>query len=230
VTSVIAWAGGALFAASLSYAVYFYVWVLGDPTPVAARPVWAAALLNFGLFGGFALHHSLFARDPIKRWLVRVIPARIERSSYVWSASLLLLAVLLSWQLVEGMVYRIDGGARWLLYGVQLAGAHLTMRAAGAIDALTLAGIRQAVRQTRPVDFRTDGPFALVRHPIYLGWILIAFGAPTMTVNRMMFAAISSLYLIVAIPWEETSLAAAFGERYRAYQATVRWRLIPGIW
>jgi protein-S-isoprenylcysteine O-methyltransferase Ste14 len=106
---------------------------------------------------------------------------------------------------------------------------YLTVRAAGFIDPLELAGIRQANRQDAVV-FRSDGPFGLVRHPIYLGWIVMTFAAPSMSLNRLLFATISSAYLIVAISWEERSLVDAFGERYRAYQASVRWRLIPGLW
>jgi protein-S-isoprenylcysteine O-methyltransferase Ste14 len=230
VTSVFAWVGGALFAVSLLYTGYFYAWVLGNPTPADARPLGSAALVNVTLFGLFAGHHSLFAREAVKRWLARVIPAHLERSTYVWIASVLLLAALLPWQLVDGMVYRIDGPARWLFHALQLAGVYLTMRAASAIDPLELAGIRQSARQTAAMGLRTDGAFGLVRHPIYLGWMLIAFAAPSMTVNRMMFAVITSVYLIAAIPWEEASLVSAFGERYRTYQRRVRWRLIPGVW
>ena len=71
---------------------------------------------------------------------------------------------------------------------------------------------------------------ACVRHPIYLGWILIVFGSPLMTMSRLLFATISSAYLIVAIPWEERSLVEAFGDRYRTYQKQVRWRLLPWLW
>jgi protein-S-isoprenylcysteine O-methyltransferase Ste14 len=219
-----------LFAISLTYTAYFYVWLLGDAAPAAAQPLWPAVATNVALFGLFAGHHSLFARDAIKRRVAHVIPAHLERSIYVWIASLLFVGVLLAWQLVEGMVYRVDGAARWILYAVQLTGVYLTVRAARAIDPLELAGIRQAAASPSPMVFRTDGPFGFVRHPIYLGWILIAFGAPTMTANRMIFAVISAGYLVAAIPWEESSLVSAFGERYRTYRAEVRWRLIPGLW
>jgi protein-S-isoprenylcysteine O-methyltransferase Ste14 len=80
------------------------------------------------------------------------------------------------------------------------------------------------------IEFRASGPFALVRHPIYLGWMLMVFATPVMTTTRLLFAVVSTTYLIVAIPWEEASLVAAFGERYRGYQRQVRSRLIPGVW
>ena len=226
---VLAWLGGAFFVASLAYTFYFYVLVLGDSQPDHAVTLARAGALNTLLFGIFAAHHSVFARETVKQWLTRVIPPRLERSCYVWVASLLLILVCVLWQRVAGTVYVIEDGARWLFYALQFLGLFLIMRAASVIDPFELAGIRQAQRQDTFV-FRTDGPFGLVRHPIYLGWLLMTFATPTMTINRLLFAAISSAYLVVAIPWEERSLAAAFGDRYRAYQARVRWRLIPGVW
>jgi len=74
------------------------------------------------------------------------------------------------------------------------------------------------------------GPYRWLRHPIYFGWILMVFGAPTMTSGRLLFASISTLYLIVAIPFEERGLQVEFGQAYRDYQRRVRWRLVPGVW
>jgi protein-S-isoprenylcysteine O-methyltransferase Ste14 len=69
-----------------------------------------------------------------------------------------------------------------------------------------------------------------VRHPIYLGWILLVFGAPLMTMSRLVMAVVSSAYLVMAIPWEERSLIESFGDRYREYQRRVTSRLIPYVW
>jgi methanethiol S-methyltransferase len=74
------------------------------------------------------------------------------------------------------------------------------------------------------------GPYRWLRHPIYLGWVLFVFGSPTMTAGRLLFAGISTLYLVVAIPFEERGLQAEFGQAYRDYQRRVRWRLLPGVW
>ena len=249
VRGVLAWLGGVAFVGSLTYTLYFYSVVLGRPhTDATVELPWAMAA-NLALFTIFAMHHSLFARDSAKRWVKRMIPIEMERSFYVWLASALLVAVCVFWQRVPGMLYDINGPLRWVFYVVQLVGLIVIWRAAGALDPLELAGIRQvsAVRDqvsgirdqgsgtkdtkdVKDVIFQTTGPFGLVRHPIYLGWILLVFGAPTMTTDRLVFAVISSLYLVLAIPWEEKSLVTAFGDRYRAYQASVRWRLIPGIW
>ena len=76
----------------------------------------------------------------------------------------------------------------------------------------------------------TSGPFAIVRHPIYLAWVLMVFATPVMTTSRLVFAAISTLYLIAAIPFEERSLRQTFGESYIRYMRDVRWRMIPFIY
>ena len=96
-----------------------------------------------------------------------------------------------------------------------------------AIDALELAGIRS---QSEAAGLQIAGPYRLVRHPLYLGWTLVVFGAAAMTGDRLGFAAITTLYLMLAIPWEERSLRAAFGSDYDRYIRHVRWRMIPFIY
>jgi methanethiol S-methyltransferase len=230
VARLTAWLGGAVFLAALAYTVYFYAFVLANALPAAPVALARAVGVNTILFGVFAAHHSIFAPAAAKRWVTRVIRSDMERSVYVWLSSGLLIAVCVLWQLVPGTVYHVDGSARWLFYALQLFGLYITAQGAGLLDPLELAGIRQPQRKPEGVVFRDTGPFRLVRHPIYLGWVLMTGAAPTMTINRLMFALITSLYLVAAIPWEERSLIAAFGQRYRRYQSAVRWRLIPGIW
>lgn len=225
----VAWLGGVLFVASLGYFLYFYGVVLGRPAPGGA-PVVPAALFDLTLFTIFAVHHSVMARTGVKRWLTAHLPAEAERTAYVWAASALFLAVCLLWQPLPGVLYRAEGPLRWLLLGVQLGGVLLTWRAASMIDPLGLAGIRQARGDWRAGAFRVVGPFSLVRHPIYLGWMLMVFGAPAMTTSRLVFAAVSSSYLLMAIPWEERSLVTERGDAYRAYRRQVRWRILPGVW
>jgi len=101
------------------------------------------------------------------------------------------------------------------------------------LDPLELAGIRTEEEAARrrtasgPSALQITGPYRLVRHPIYLGWILIVFGVSHMTGDRLAFATVSSLYLIVAVPWEERSLRQSFGEDYDRYMRQVRWRVLP---
>ena len=225
----IAWAGGAAFVASLLYLGYFYVVTLatfhGDPAD-SARDI----AINVALFSAFALHHSLLARSGAKRLISRLTGDRFERSAYVWVASVLAMAMCALWQPLAGLPYAVDGWWRLPFWAVQILGAAIGVGAVRVIDPLELAGIRQASGQATTGALRIAGPFRLVRHPLYLGWMLVVFGAPLMTANRLLFATISSLYLILAIPWEEWSLVEAHGDQYRAYQRAVRWRVIPGVW
>ena len=188
----------------------------------------ADAIANITLFTIFAMHHSIMARTGAKRWITRIIPPDLERSAYVWIASLLFSAVCLLWQPLPGIVWQTRGPGV-MLYLVQLFGVALTLAAARIVGVWELAGVTQP-DLSKSVEFKADGPFGLVRHPIYLGWVLMVFATPAMTVTRLLFAVVSTAYLVAAIPLEERLLVDNFGERYQAYQRQMRWRLIPGVW
>lgn len=220
--------GGILFAGSMAYGLHFYVTVLGREGSTEAVP--RKLLVDIALFVLFASHHSALARGPIKRALSGVVPPAAERTLYVWIASGLWLLVLQGWQSLPGTLYAISGPGRFAGYAVQIAGVVLTLVGATAIRLFGLAGIDQASGGPAAGELRVGGPFRLVRHPIYLAWILMVCATPVMTFNRLVFAIVSSAYVIVAIPWEERSLIAMFGARYRAYQQRVRWHVLPGIW
>jgi protein-S-isoprenylcysteine O-methyltransferase Ste14 len=228
VKKAFAWSGALLFLLSLLSFGVVYGWRLRVPAPPSAA-VWRDVLDNVVLFTIFALHHSLMARTGAKAWLARRVPPDLERSLYVWIASLLFLAVCWLWQPLPGMVWEATGLGFWMLFAIQMLAVAFVLRAASVVGVWELAGVRQP-DHTKPVDFRATGPFGIVRHPIYLGWALIVFATPVMTTSRLLFAVVSTAYLVAAIPWEEASLVEAFGEKYRAYQREMRWRLIPGLW
>jgi protein-S-isoprenylcysteine O-methyltransferase Ste14 len=148
---------------------------------------------------------------------------------YVWLASVLLIIVLMAWQPIGGEVYRVTGGLRWVLLGVQLVGVWFIAKSVGAIDGLELAGIRQ-VSDERTNTLQVGGPYRVVRHPLYFGWVLIVFGALHMTGDRLAFAVITTAYLVLAMPWEERSLQRAFGEEYARYKQQVKWRIVPFLY
>jgi len=247
--------GGLAFATSLAYFAHVFFVELGRTAgaEVSSREVVGAWLRNALLFAGFALHHSVMARQRAKTWLARYIDPRLERATYVWAASLLFVAVCRWWSPVPGVVYEARGLGRGVGYGVQLAGLALIAWATRTLDVWELSGIRPVLGGREPAGaeraaagsaaegpgltptaptpgIRVAGPYRWLRHPIYLGWTLIVFGSPTLTHSRLAFAAISVAYLVMAIPWEERSMRAAFGARYDHYRATVRWRMVPGIY
>jgi protein-S-isoprenylcysteine O-methyltransferase Ste14 len=224
VTALIKWSGGAIFVISLAVCLWCYLFVLGESHPWMG---WVPFGFDALLITLFATHHSLFARADVKHWMVRAIPEPLLRSVYVWIASALLITVCVLWQRVGGELYSSSGWVAMMHAAVQLAGIAVIAQSVRAIDPLELAGIRPPSGRDR---LQIGGPYRVVRHPLYFGWVLASFGAAHMTGDRLTFAALTSLYLAIAIPWEERSLVAAFGDAYRHYQRQVRWRMIPFIY
>jgi hypothetical protein len=226
-----AWGGGVLFVAALAYGAHFFIVGLRH-APVEADGRARAVVIDATLFLLFAGHHSLMARTPAKRWLVRHVPADLERSVYVWTASVLFILLCAWWQPVPGQAWRVEGAWAWVARTVQVTGLLLTALAVRLLDALDIAGIRHVHRapSVPPQPMSTAGPYGLVRHPIYLGWILMVGAAADMTAGRLLFAVLSIGYLIAAVPWEERDLEREFGEAYRDYKAQVRWRVVPGVY
>jgi hypothetical protein len=223
IDGVVRWAGGAVFVLALLVCAYSFVVTWSTPAPFDA----AAIAIDAGLFTAFAAHHSVFARDPVKRWLSRAVPVRLLRSVYVWIASLLLIGMCAAWRPVGGDIYRVRGWQAVALAGVQLAGLLVIASAVRAIDALELAGIRP---HAAAESLQFHGPYRWVRHPLYLGWVLATFGPAHMTGDRLVFAGISLFYLMIAVPFEERSLIGSFGEPYLRYRELVRWRIVPYVY
>ncbi len=213
-----------MFAGSLSVCAWSYSFVMGRRLPAAG---WRPVAVDAALITVFALHHSLFAREGVKAWVTSRVPDALLRSLYVWVASLLLTAVCVLWRPIGGEIYAAAGTLSLAFAAVQLAGLVITARGVARIDPLELAGIRPSGQAQ---GLQVTGPYRWVRHPLYLGWLLMVFGAAHMTGDRLAFAATTTTYLIVAIPWEERSLRQSFGEQYARYMRDVRWRMIPFIY
>jgi methanethiol S-methyltransferase len=241
--------GGALaFVASLGYFLYSYDITFGrdvETTDLASSVAW-----DVGLFSAFALHHSVFARERVRAWVARTWRS-LERSVYVWVASLLLIATCYFWRAVPGVLWDIGGPAAWAVRALQLLGIWLAVRSAVIIDVWELAGIRGSGLGAREsgsrtsnsmgisesgsripdpgAEFKLVGPYSWVRHPIYLGWFLIVFAVSRMTMTQMLFAAVGCAYVLIAIPLEERSLRRTSGGAYERYMHRVRWKLIPHV-
>ena len=236
-------AGALLFVVSLAYFFIAYLTSFGVVT--SDRDTASAVTWNVTIFTLFAVHHSIFARLGIRRWVAQAVPAELERSVYVWIASLLFIAVCAWWRPVAGLAWQTTGSASWVSSAIQAAGVWLTLRSAIALDFLELAGVRtpeglqlsdpgESVTaggfQASETEFKTAGPYGWVRHPIYAGWFLFVWGASTMTMTRLTFAIVSCLYLLIAIPIEERTMRSQAGDAYGRYMARVRWRILPGVY
>ena len=223
-----AWTGAVVFALALLYFLFAYGVTFGEIQ--AGEFSVASVVADVILFSLFALHHSVFARGPLRAWVSRHVSPRLERAAYVWVASVLFILVCGEWQYVQGVAWYVAGGTRWLLRLLQFAGIVVTVRAAAAIDVLELAGIRQLEARSHETEFKTTGVYGWVRHPIYSGWFLIVWPVPLMTMTRLVFAAVSCVYLLVAIPLEERSMRRTSGGAYDAYARAVKWRLLPYVY
>jgi protein-S-isoprenylcysteine O-methyltransferase Ste14 len=230
---VLAWCGGGAFVASLLFFLYRYLFDFGDPPSGGTAAT--ATVVDVLLFGLFAAHHSLLARPSVKLRVSRATTAVLERSVYTWTASLLFLVVCALWQPVPGELYHLTGAAALPGVALQVLGVVLTVRGSARLGVLDLAGVKPVrdarhgtIAARRPLE--TGGLYAVVRHPVYLAWVLFVFGAPHMTMTRFVFAAISTAYIAVAVPFEERALLEAFGTEYRTYQKRVRWRMLPGLY
>jgi protein-S-isoprenylcysteine O-methyltransferase Ste14 len=221
--------GAGLFAVSLGYVLFSYAVTFGRP--VTGHPQAADAIWNAGLFSAFALHHSIFARRPVRRLVARMVPTDLERPFYVTVASVLLMLVCTWWRPLPGIAWELRTPISWLAYATGAAGVWLTLRSAAIVGVGELSGLSPSPPAgARPVEFKTSGPYGWVRHPIYAGWCLIVFAAPVITLTRLEFAVVSTLYLVLAIPLEEATLRVTAGEAYARYSTRVRWRMVPGLY
>lgn len=222
---LLAWSGAVAFVASLAATGYVLgaVWPHVPPRPAADVP--AALLRNALLFTLFALHHSVLARTGVKQRIERLSPVLAHRSVYVWVASALLALAVVAWQPVGHPLWDLGGSARAAAWLLQAVGAGLMLLAGRVIDPLELAGIHPATNSR----LEARGPYLLVRHPLYLGLLLILWSTPVMTGDRLAFAALSTLYIAAAVPWEEAGMRRAVGHAYDRYCLRVRWRVIPGL-
>lgn len=235
---VLAWLGAAAFAGSLALFLLLYFLTYGVPAagPAGLGNTLAPVAIDVALFTAFALHHSLFARPRIKTLVgARVSPA-LERTFYTWVASGLFVIVCWAWRPVPGVLYVLPAPWHWFGIAAQAAGIIITILGSRSLDVLELSGVRQVMRargdapRRTNAELQTRGVYAIVRHPLYFGWALFVFGAPHMTATRFTFAVVSTLYLAIAIPFEERALAETFGPRYDAYRKSVRWRMLPALY
>jgi methanethiol S-methyltransferase len=185
--------------------------------------------INALLLGVFAMQHSIMARPAFKRAWTRIVPAEIERSTYVVASSLALALVMWQWRPLPQPVWSVDdAAASALILAVSWSGWALLLISTFLISHFHLFGLSQGWARVLKVDPGADDHklvtplfYRWIRHPIYAGFIIAFWAAPHMSLGHLFFAVATTGYILIGIWFEERDLVAQFGERYKAYRGSV---------
>lgn len=225
-----------IFLGSFLYAIFFVGDLLVPKTINSGGETETfiyALLINTGLLGLFAVQHSVMARQGFKKWWTKLIPAHIERSTYVLLSSLILILLFWQWRPIGGVIWETESGTFmnliltilfWCGWGIVLASTFM-------INHFDLFGLRQVYlnlkgKEITPLQFKEPWLYKVVRHPIMLGFLIAFWAAPVMTTGHLIFAIATTGYILIGIWFEEKDLIRFYGQRYQEYRNRVR-MLLP---
>jgi methanethiol S-methyltransferase len=218
-----------VFFVTFLYAIGFVAGI-GVPKAIddgAVAPLTEALVIDILLMSVFAIQHSVMARQRFKRCWTTIVPPAIERSTYVLFASLALALLFWQWRPIPALVWQTaDPQIATAALALSFVGWFMVLTSTFLINHFELFGLHQvasnlAGRSMPAPRFRTPLYYQVVRHPIYLGFVIAFWATPTMTIGHMLFAAVTTVYIIVGIALEERDLTAVFGDEYRRYRQQV---------
>ena len=218
-----------VFFATFLYAVGFLGNLVVPKTmdSPSRMPFWYALGIDVLLLGIFAVQHSVMARPWFKRTWTRIVPEPAERSTYVLLSSLALIALFAFWQPLGGTAWNIENPTgRLVMYHLFGLGFGLVLIATFLINHFDLFGLRQVWlylmgKPYTQLTFRTPLFYKYIRHPLYVGWFMAFWFTPTMTGAHLLFAVMTTVYILAAIRWEEKDLIVSHGEQYIQYRESV---------
>jgi protein-S-isoprenylcysteine O-methyltransferase Ste14 len=218
-----------VFLVAFLYAVGFVEGLL-VPKTIDSGPVSSVAealIVNLLLMTLFAVQHSLMARKSFKQWWTQYVPKPVERSTYVLFASLTLLLLFWQWRPMPDILWQVEEPEMAMTIRIiAFAGWLIVLTSTYLINHFELFGLHQVAsnltgRESPAPHFRTPLYYKLVRHPIYLGFVIAFWAAPTMSAGHLLFAAVTTAYIFVGIFLEERDLVEMFGDEYRRYKQRV---------
>ncbi len=223
-----------VFFFAFLYAIGFVegLWVPKTIDTGTVVPTTEALIVNLLLMSLFAVQHSVMARRQFKEWWTQYVPKSVERSTYVLFASLALLLLFWQWRPMPDVMWQVaDPSTAMAITGLSFVGWLLVLTSTFLINHFELFGVHQVVnnlagRSMSEPRFKTPVLYKVVRHPIYLGFIIAIWSAPVMTVGHALFAAVTTAYIFVGIWLEERDLTELFGDEYRRYKERVS-MLVP---
>jgi len=198
----------------------------------ATAPLVESVLVNLGLLAIFAIQHSVMARPGFKLWWTRFVPKPVERSTYVLFSTAALALLCWQWRPLPEVLWSAgDPAVAMALTGLSLFGFVIVLTSTFLINHFELFGLQQVMhnmtgREAPPPVFRTPFLYKIVRHPLYLGFIIAFWVTPSMTVGHLLFAAATTAYIVIGALLEERDLVAFFGDDYRRYRERVS-MLVP---
>ncbi|MGJ8664222.1 MAG: methanethiol S-methyltransferase, partial [Marinicella sp.] len=201
---------------------------------VPNKPTLQALMINLGLLSLFAVQHSGMARKGFKDWIKQFIPEAAERSTYVMLSNIALFTLMLFWEPIGGVIWQVESQfAVTVLISLYMSGWALVFISSFLINHFHLFGLQQVWFNFKgkviPAGkFTTPSLYRFVRHPLYVGFIVLMWSATTMTVAHLLFAVMCTAYILVGIQFEEKDLKDELGDDYAAYQAEVP-MIVPRI-
>jgi methanethiol S-methyltransferase len=225
-----------IFLGTFLYALGF-IGNFGVPTTLdGARtgPLAISLAIDVALLTVFAVQHSVMARRWFKEWWTRIVPKPVERSTYVLFSSVALILLFTFWRPLGGVVWAVeDPTAQIVLRCLFAFGWGLVLFSTFLINHFDLFGLRQVWRYLlgqpyNTLRFSTPGPYRLVRHPLYVGWLFAFWVTPVMTLAHLLFSIATTAYILLAIQFEERDLVREHGDAYEEYRRSVP-MLIPAV-
>ena len=192
-----------------------------------ATSIGSAIAVDVLLLAAFAIQHTIMARPAFKEWWARYVPPAVERSTFVLLATAILAVLAWQWRPLPTVVWQVDDAVlAGLLNGISLAGWGIVLVATFLIDHFELFGLRQTVsfalgQPDQHPAFKERLFYRWVRHPLMLGFLLAFWSTPVMTQGHLLFAAVTTAYVLLALHIEERTLVYLHGDRYRDYQRRV---------